>query len=64
MDTNGCQVFWSDDDGGYIAVSPAFPRLSGFGKTAEAALAELRGVLKEAVVLYRESGWPLPAGVE
>lgn len=60
MDRYGYHVFWSDDDGGYIAVSPEFPRLSAFGETAEAALAELRGVLEEAVEQYKEEGWPLP----
>jgi predicted HicB family RNase H-like nuclease len=60
MERYSYNVFWSDDDDGYIAVSPEFPRLSGFGKTAEAALAELRGVLEEAVEQYKEEGWPLP----
>lgn len=60
MDRYSYNVFWSDGDGGYIAVSPEFPRLSGFGETAEAALMELRGVLEEALEVYREEGWPLP----
>lgn len=60
MDRYGYNVFWSDNDGGYIAISPEFPRLSAFGETAEAALAELRGVLEEAIEQYREEGWPLP----
>ena len=60
MDRYSYNVFWRDDDGGYIAVSPEFPRLSAYGKTAEAALAELRGVLEEAIEQYREEGWPLP----
>lgn len=60
MDRYSYNVFWSDDDGGYIAVSPEFSRLSAFGGTAEAALAELRGVLEEAIEQYREEGWTLP----
>ena len=60
MDRYSYNVFWSDDDEGYVAVSPEFPRLSAFGGTAEAALAELRGVLEEAVAQYKEEGWPLP----
>lgn len=60
MDRYGYNVFWSDDDGGYIAISPEFPRLSAFGESAAAALAELCGVLEEAVEQYKEEGWPLP----
>jgi antitoxin HicB len=60
MERYGYSVFWSDDDGGYIAISPEFPRLSAFGDTAESALAEMRGLLDEAVEQYREEGWPLP----
>ncbi|HEU4883753.1 MAG TPA: type II toxin-antitoxin system HicB family antitoxin [Longimicrobium sp.] len=60
MDRYSYNVFWSDDDGGYIAISPEFPRLSAFGKTAELALAELRGVLEAAIEQYGEEGWPLP----
>jgi antitoxin HicB len=60
MDRYGYNVFWSVDDGGYIAISPEFSRLSAFGETAEAALAELQGVLDEAIQQYEEEGWPLP----
>jgi antitoxin HicB len=60
IDKYGFRVFWSDGDGGYIAVCPEFPRLSGFGETAEKAVAELHGVLEEAIEIYREEGWPLP----
>jgi antitoxin HicB len=60
MNRYGYNVFWSDTDSGYIAASPEFPRLSAFGETAEAALAELRGVLDEAIQQYAEEGWPLP----
>lgn len=56
-----CRAFWSDEDRGYIAICAAFPRLSAFGVTAAAAIAELEGVLDEAVDLYRREGWPLPA---
>jgi predicted RNase H-like HicB family nuclease len=60
MHRYGYNVFWSDADGGFIAVSPEFPRLSAFGETPEAALAELRGVLDDAVEVYQAEGWPLP----
>jgi predicted RNase H-like HicB family nuclease len=60
MHRHSYKVFWSDRDGGYIAVSPEFPRLSSFGDSPEAAVAELRGLLDDAVAVYKSEGWPLP----
>lgn len=54
------RAFWSEPDGGYIAVSPAFPRLSAFGASAAAALEELETVLAAALEIYAEEGWPVP----
>lgn len=34
-------IFWSDEDGGYIADIPDLESCSAFGPTAEAALAEV-----------------------
>lgn len=55
-----CRAFWSERDGGYIAVCDAFPRLSAFGVTAAAALAEYTKVLDAAVEIYGDEGWLLP----
>lgn len=63
MHRHSYNVFWSDNDGGYIAISPEFPRLSAFGDSPEAALAELRGLLDDAVELFKSEGWPLPTPV-
>ena len=60
MDRYSYSVFWSDEDGGYIAMSPEFPRLSAFAGSAQAALVELNGVLEAAIEQYRQEGWPLP----
>src|SRR3712207_1224157 len=60
MDKYGFRVFWSDEDQGYVAVSPEFPRLSSFGATAEDALAELRTLLQDAIEVYRNEGMPIP----
>jgi predicted RNase H-like HicB family nuclease len=56
------RAFWSDADGGYIAICDAFPRLSAFGDTEAAALAELEIVLDAAGEVYAVEGWPLPVG--
>jgi predicted RNase H-like HicB family nuclease len=50
MDKFGYRVFWSDEDQGYLAVSPVFPRLSSFGVTAEDALAGLRTLLQDSTI--------------
>jgi predicted RNase H-like HicB family nuclease len=55
----GMRVFWSDADGGYIAVFSELPRISGFGATEEEALSELREVLQAVVDVYREESRPL-----
>lgn len=53
------QVFWSDADAGYVAVFPEVPQISGFGATAEEALAELQEVLQAVVEVYREERRPV-----
>ncbi|HEX5726602.1 MAG TPA: type II toxin-antitoxin system HicB family antitoxin [Longimicrobiaceae bacterium] len=53
-------VFWSSEDDAFIATSPEFPRLSGFGSTVAEALQSMEEVLGEAIATYREEGWPLP----
>jgi len=35
------QVFWSDEDEGFIAIAPDLPGSSAFGESEAAALAEL-----------------------
>jgi predicted RNase H-like HicB family nuclease len=61
MHRHSYTIFWSDLDDGYIAISPEFPRLSAFGDSPEAALTELRGLLDDAVEVYKSEGWPVPA---
>lgn len=38
----GVRIHWSDEDGGYIALSPDLMGVSAFGETMEEALRELR----------------------
>lgn len=54
----GMRVFWSDADGGYVAVFSEVPRISGFGATEDEALTELREVLQAVVDVYR-NGRPI-----
>jgi predicted RNase H-like HicB family nuclease len=53
-------IFFSEEDGCYVADLPDFEYCSAFGATAEEALAELR-VAKEAwLEAARQKGDPIP----
>lgn len=53
-------IFFSDEDGGYIADIPDLDACSAFGNTPEEALAEVT-VAKEAWLdAAREAGRPIP----
>jgi predicted RNase H-like HicB family nuclease len=60
MNKYSFNISWSDEDEGYIAVSPEFPGLSAFGKTPEKAIAEARVALQLFIDTYEEEGLPLP----
>ncbi len=49
-----------DEDGEFIALCPAFPGLSAFGETPEAALSEARTALAGFIEVYQDKGWRLP----
>lgn len=60
MSNYSFNVFWSQPDQCYIALSPEFEDLSAFGSTPEEALAEMQTVLAMAIETYEEKGWALP----
>ena len=53
-------VFYSDDDGGYIADIPDLEACSAFGATAEEALAEVAKARDAWLVTAHEAGKPIP----
>lgn len=53
-------IAWSADDDEYVATCPAFPGLSGLGKTEEEALSEGKKALGIFVNLMNGKGLPLP----
>lgn len=53
------EVFWSDEDKGYIAVVPDLPGCSAWGATPEEAIREIQ----EVMVACRQSGDPIPEPV-
>lgn len=62
-DHYSAQIFWSDEDEGYVASTPELEGVSAFGDTPEAALAELtvaRGLWLEE---FEASGRHAPAAL-
>lgn len=54
------EVFFSDEDGGYIALARDLPGCSAFGKTQERAIAELRHAIEAWQLAAKEAGNPIP----
>jgi len=53
-------LFYSEEDGGYIADIPDLEACSAFGATAEEALAEVQRAKTAWLSAAREAGKPLP----
>lgn len=53
-------IFYSDEDGGYIADIPDLETCSTFGTTPEEALAEVRRAKAAWLDAARETGKPIP----
>jgi predicted RNase H-like HicB family nuclease len=53
-------VFWSDEDGGYIAIAPDLPGCSAFGATQQEALTELQDATAAWIDASRAAGNPIP----
>jgi predicted RNase H-like HicB family nuclease len=49
-------IFWSEEDGGYIANVPELPNLSAFAETYEEALREVRIAMDLYLSALREAG--------
>jgi len=53
-------IFWSDEDGGYIADIPDLEACSAFGATPAEALAELEQAKVAWLEAARSEGKPIP----
>lgn len=60
LDRYPTKVFWSDEDGGYIALATDLTGCSAFGETQEQALSELRDAMSAWVEAARAAGNPIP----
>jgi predicted RNase H-like HicB family nuclease len=54
-------IFYSEEDEGYIADIPDLAHCSAFGETPEEALAEALAAKKAWIDVARENGRPIPA---
>ena len=54
-------IFWSDEDGGYIADIPDLEACSAFGTNPQEALAELERAKEAWLEAARAEGKPIPA---
>jgi len=53
-------IFYSEEDGGYIADIPDLDSCSAFGRTPEEALAEVLQAKEAWLEVARETGKPIP----
>ena len=53
-------IFWSDEDGGYIADIPDLVSCSAFGPTPQEALEQLTVAREAWLEAAREQGKPIP----
>jgi predicted RNase H-like HicB family nuclease len=60
MNRYAINVFWSEEDGIWIADAPDLKSCSAFGATPEEALAELRVAMNAWLDAAREAGHPIP----
>ena len=54
------EVFWSDEDEGYVAVAPDLPGCSAWGKTEAEAIRELHVAIELWIKAAKKVGNPVP----
>jgi predicted RNase H-like HicB family nuclease len=54
-------IYWSNEDGAFIAEIPELPGCAADGLTAEAALANVQIIAREWIETAQEIGRPIPA---
>jgi predicted RNase H-like HicB family nuclease len=53
-------VFWSDEDGAWVADVPDLKSCAAFGQTPEEAVAEVRVAMDAWLAAAKEAGLPIP----
>lgn len=54
------EVFWSDEDKGYVAIAPDLPGSSAWGTTEADAIKELHTVMALWIKAAKKAGNPVP----
>ena len=54
------QVFWSEEDNGFIALAPDLPGCSAFGESKAEALTELDDAIEAWIAAANSAGNPVP----
>ena len=54
------EVFWSDEDEGYIAIAPDLPNCSAFGETPVEAIQEMNDAVSAWIEAWTAMGRELP----
>jgi len=54
------EVFWSDEDGGYIAIAPDLPGCCAYGDTPMEAMREMEDAIESWLEACRNMGRPIP----
>jgi antitoxin HicB len=54
------EVFWSDEDQGYIAVVPDLPGCNAWGATPEEAIREIQDATDAWIEACKKAGDPVP----
>ena len=57
------EIFWSEEDAGYIAVVPDLPGCSAYGETLEEAAHEIKDAQEAWLEACRSSGDPVPTPI-
>ncbi|MFQ6072802.1 MAG: type II toxin-antitoxin system HicB family antitoxin [Methanosarcinales archaeon] len=57
------EIFYSEEDGGYIAVAPELPGCSAFGETEEEALKEIKIAIELWLEVAKKDGREVPKPV-
>jgi antitoxin HicB len=55
------EVFWSEEDEGYIAIVPDLPGCSAWGETEEQAVHEIQDAIKAWILAAQAGGRLIPA---
>ncbi len=53
-------IFWSEEDGAFVADAPDLVSCSALGRTQEEALKELRRAMRAWLAAARRAGKPVP----